>query len=103
LKDEIKDRSLEDYLNCGRIYKVVPKGYNKKPSPILSDEKQLVEGLSSEISWKRNKAQQLLIDKKAIGMAPAIRELINNTDNEIAKIHGLWTLEGLHEIKLNDV
>lgn len=103
LKDEINDRSLEDYLNCGRIYKVVPKGYNQKPSPILSDEKQLVESLASEISWKRNKAQQLLIDKKAIGMSPAIRELINNTDNEIAKIHGLWTLEGMNEIKLNDV
>lgn len=103
LKDEIKDRSLENYLNCGRIYKVVPKGYTQKPSPIIPDDKQLVENLASEISWKRSKAQQLLIDRKAIGMTPAIRELIKNTDNEATKIHGLWTLEGLNQIKFSDV
>lgn len=101
LKVEIEKRELSKPLTCGRIYKVVPK--DKKEVPVHFTNDNLIELLQHPDGWVRNKAQQLLVDKKDKLIAPQLRELLQNTTNPLALIHSLWTMEGLGVLQQDDV
>lgn len=97
LKDEISERELENHINCGRIYKVVPAGYShdKKRPSFPADAAGLVDRLASTLSWEREKAQQLLVDRQLHDALPLLRTRLMESTSLIERIHCLWTLEGL--------
>ena len=101
LKGEIGKRELAKPLTCGRIYKVVLQ--DKKVVPVRFTNDNLIELLQHPNGWVRNKAQQLLVDKKDKLIAPQLRGLLKNTDNPLALIHSLWTMEGLGILQQDDV
>lgn len=103
LKNEIKERSLTKPINCGRIYKVIPKHSREKPVTLSKDPAQLVTFLQNPNGWVRYKAQQLLIDGKYQQSIPALQANLANTNNPLLVIHSLWTLEGLQALQPNDV
>lgn len=95
LKKEIVKRALSQPLNCGRIYKIYPVG--KTPVPVIMPQKpaELVNLFKTHNGWIRDKAQQMLVDKKDTSIADLLRDNLQQPDNELAAIHSLWTLEGL--------
>jgi mono/diheme cytochrome c family protein/glucose/arabinose dehydrogenase len=103
LKDQIGKRDLTQPLSSGRIYKIVPK--NSKPRPVLIPDEatELVKLLGHANGWVRDRAQQKLIDGKYNQTVPALREAIKQTTNPLLAIHALWTLEGLHALKTEEV
>lgn len=103
LKNEIKDRDLTQPLNCGRIYKIVPKDKKEEMVTMPQETAQLVALLGSENGWARNKAQQLLIDGKRTDAIAALRNNLTATNNVLALTHSLWTLEGLGDVQPADV
>ena len=103
LKNEIKERALTQPLNCGRIYKIVPVNTNPVIVSMPSSSDSLVQLFYNNNSWIRNKAQQLLIDKKAKAAVPALRNMLLQTGKPVAVAHALWTLEGLGVLQSNDV
>ncbi len=102
LKSEIKKRDLTLPLVCGRIYKVVPKG--KKPAfrSMPEDPQALVRLLSDRNGWIRDRAQQILVDRKNMDVVPALRKSLKS-NNMYARMHALWTLEGLHALTQPEV
>jgi mono/diheme cytochrome c family protein len=102
LKSEIKKRDLTTPLNCGRIYKVVPI-VKKEETVSFTDPDKLVALLQNPSAWVRSKAQDLLVDKKNISVAPQLRKLLENKSQPFALIHSLWTLEGLGVLQVSDV
>ncbi len=103
LKNEIKERKLTNPLNCGRIYKVVPKNARPVAIQIPSTNDSLLQLFYSDNSWVRSKAQQLLIDRKATTEVPALRNMLSQADKPVAVTHALWTLEGLNALQTADV
>ncbi len=103
LKNEIKQRSLEKPVNCGRIYKIIPNGHSVKPVKMPSGPFKLVEMLSHPNGWIRDKAQQMIIDGKYLQTASKLRELLAMNSGALAGIHAMWTLEGLGLLKSSDV
>lgn len=103
LKNQILQRQLTDPLSCGRIYKVIPAGTKAVPVEFSSNNEQIVEQLQNANGWVRDKAQQLLIDRKDTRVIPALRNLLRNTEKPITVIHSLWTLEGLDVLRAVDV
>ncbi len=99
LKEQIAQRKLSAPLNCGRIYKIIPQ--NTTPQlPIMPDATDsLVLMLAHPNGWIRDKAQQLLIDRRDLRALPALHELISTSSNPLAIIHALWTLEGLDQLQ----
>jgi glucose/arabinose dehydrogenase/mono/diheme cytochrome c family protein len=100
LKNEVKMRSLTQPLNCGRIYRIVPAG---KQAPVASKPytaATLVSGLQSPDGVLRDKAQQLIIDQQLVKLAPDVRNLLKDP---VARMHALWTLEGLHQLTAADL
>lgn len=103
LKGQIGKRDLTQPLSAGRIYKVVPKNTTAKPVLIPEQADKLVQLLADPNGWIRDKAQQKLIDKKLVQAVPALRTAMNQTANPLLAIHALWTLEGLNELKSDEV
>ena len=103
LKNEIKERELTKPLSCGRIYKVVPQGKKEVAVQFTNDDNKLVELLQHPNGWVRNKAQQLLVDRKDKQVTPTLRNLLKNTDKPLTVIHSLWTMEGFDVLQPDDV
>ena len=103
LKDEIAKRKLDSPLNCGRIYKVVPKGFTGKVQKLPTDPVKLVKLLKSDNSWEREKAQQLLVDRNSREVIDILKGNLVNYESFSEFIHSLWTLEGLKALTPIDV
>jgi mono/diheme cytochrome c family protein len=61
---------------------------------------QLVKHLKNPNGWWRDKAQHLLVLRQDKSVVPALRNMVKNSDNELARFHALWTLEGLDALKM---
>lgn len=102
LKNEIKKRDLTLPLVCGRIYKVVPKGNAPKFKAMPKAPQALVQLLGDPNGWIRDRAQQMLVDRKQKDVVPALKKMLQS-NNVLARIHAFWTLEGLHALESPEV
>ena len=64
---------------------------------------KLVKLFEHPNGWVRDKAQQIIIDKKYVQVVPVLREYLARTKNERPVIHALWTLNELGELKPADI
>src|SRR5216110_3002793 len=65
-----------------------PRMYSETPA-------QLVTHLAHPNGWWRDTAQQLLVLKQDKSVVPALQTMARLSKNQLARIHALWTLEGL--------
>jgi len=81
----------------GRIYRITGVQYNyDKPKDLESfSEIELVTALGNKNQWIRKTAQQLLVTQKNYKTVPLLATQLDSTQNALARIHSLWTLEGL--------
>ncbi|WP_118193953.1 DUF7133 domain-containing protein [Albibacterium indicum] len=103
LRSEIDKRDLDQPINLGRIYKVIPKDADINTVEFPENPKQLAQLLSHKNGWVRDQAQQIIIDKNYKELAPALRDNLRNKKNSILATHSLWTLEGLGELQTVDI
>ncbi|TDH23541.1 dehydrogenase [Segetibacter sp. 3557_3] len=104
LKEEIKSRQLTEPLTCGRIYKIVPiaTGTNRYAGlPTRADS--LVNLLQHPNGWVRDKAQQLIVERRLTQVIPSIKQQLKRTNNPLLVNHALWTLEGLDALSPDDI
>src|SRR6266851_4396004 len=93
--------------NLGRIYRIVPnhprqtRGLKVNLGAASIDE--LVRTLGHANGWHRRTAQRLLIEKQDRAPVPALRDLAVKSENPLARLHALWTLEGLGALEATDV
>ncbi len=122
LRKQILERELDKPVGMGRVYRVVHVGEEQaatsksavdSPSPQPSPggrggQKQgamprmskasgaeLVKLLAHPNGWWRDTAQRLLVERGDKAVAPALRDVAALGENELARLHALWTLEGL--------
>lgn len=90
----IKDRKLEQPVNLGRIWRIVPDGAKPVTPKLPAESAKLVPFLDHENGWVRDTAQRLLVERKDATVAPALAALVK-TGSSLGKIHAIWTLEGM--------
>lgn len=97
LRREILSRRLDQGIHFGRIYRVVPEGKRAAPAPRLSRQStvELLRHLAHPNGWWRDTAQRLLIERGERHAIPALIALAVEGTNSLARLHALWTLEGL--------
>ncbi|NSL85494.1 c-type cytochrome [Chitinophaga sp. Mgbs1] len=103
LRNEIKMRELTRPLNCGRIYRIVPKGSRPAKTVLDTTAAGLLKMLQHPAGAVRDKAQQLITDRQLTALAPALRSLLLDSTSPVVRIHALWTLEGLHQLHKEDI
>ncbi len=98
-KDELRPwyRSGE---GRGRIYRVVRSDRPARKLLRLADlsAQQLVAALESPNGWERDTAQRLLVRGKQQAAIQPLKELATNSKQPLARLHALWTLDGLGAI-----
>lgn len=100
LGKKIVELGLDKNKGMGRIYRVVHKDFKPdrtKPNMLNEPAKKLVEYLSHPNGWWRDMAQQTIIIRNDKSVVPDLKKLINE-GSQLARIHALWTLEGLEAL-----
>jgi putative membrane-bound dehydrogenase-like protein len=100
LRKQIIERGLATPIHLGRIWRVVPDGHTPQTAPRLADASpaELVGFLSDANGWRRDTAQRLLVESGSPAVAPALRSLATASGNPLARLHALWTLDGLGQL-----
>src|SRR5215204_4120433 len=100
LRRKIEQYQLDKVAKHGRIWRLSYDGMERdKTQPRMLNETpaQLVAHLSHPNGWWRDTAQQLLVLGQDKSVVPALQKLAasRGAANQLARIHALWTLEGL--------
>ena len=99
LRAQVVERGLDTPIGLGRIWRVRHReGGAGSGQPRMQTESslELVAHLSHANGWWRDTAQRLIIERgETDEVVPALKGLVTGDAGELAKIHAVWTLEGL--------
>jgi putative membrane-bound dehydrogenase-like protein len=98
IPDDIRAKlDLESGRDRGRLYRLSPPGFKVPKPPRLSQASggELVALLENRNSWWRETAQRLLVERQDRRNLGELRALLERSSFDLARLHALWTLEGL--------
>jgi mono/diheme cytochrome c family protein len=100
LRPQIEKYGLQKNILHGRIYRLTYDGMKRREKPHMLEETpaQLVAHLSDPNGWWRDTAQKLLVLRGDKSVVPALVAMARQNDNPLARLHALWTLEGLDAV-----
>lgn len=93
-KEKVRTSRIDTLLNYGRILKVSPSNIKKNALNVQLDEDQLLNSLSDNNGWIRDRAQQKLIDNQDFGLIPMLESIVLDEGKPLAQLHALYVLEG---------
>ena len=96
---------LERGRDRGRLYRFAPPGFKVRPTPHLSTAStaDLVALLAHPNAWHSDTAQRLLFERQDQSAVPALREMMTKHNGPLARLHALWTLDGLGALNEADL
>lgn len=101
LREQYVSRGLDGPAQGqGRLYRV---RYEKGKVEAYGDfdklsGAELVKLLGHANGWHRDTAQRVLVDRADASVAPQLVQIVAKDENPLARIHALWTLEGLGKL-----
>lgn len=100
---EIKNLKYDKNVGRGRIYRVLRKGMvpGVKPELLDADSDQLLVALEHSNGWWRDMAQNIIVSRKLVEVVPNLEKILIGHSNPMARLHALWTLEGLSKLEKN--
>jgi putative membrane-bound dehydrogenase-like protein len=90
----------------GRIYRIVARSWKRGGKPVDLDQLSPVElsrTLEHPNAWWRETAQRLLVERRDPRTIPSVRTVAESGRTDVARIHALWTLEGLGGLDDTDI
>ncbi len=102
LPPEIKQHlDLTAGRDRGRIYRLVPTGFQHRKTPKLSNAStaQWVDLLKHPNAWHRETASRLLFQRQDKSALAKLRQLVAATDHPLGSMHALHVLHGLNALK----
>ena len=105
LAANIKARKLETPVNQGRIWRIVRDDRSApKSTKIPSDVAARTKLLTHPNGWVRDTAQRLLVESADAAAAAPLRALLADAQAPAtARLHALWSLDGLAAVRPEDV
>ncbi len=90
----------------GRIYRIVARNWQADRKAIDlggMDARELSDALEHPNAWWRETAQRLLVERRDRGAVLPLRTLAEKGRTDAARIHALWTLDGLAGLAVADI
>lgn len=105
LRRVVDQYALDKNILHGRILRVRHQEIKRGPAPRMDDESsdQLVKHLAHPNGWWRDTAQRLLVLRQARETTPTLVAMAQDHPLPLARMHALWTLEGLESLKASDL
>ncbi len=101
LRRKVEQYDLHKQHNWGRIWRITYEGMEPnrtRPAMYRESAAQLVAHLEDPNGWWRDTAQKQLVLAQEKSAVPALKTMARTSANELARIHALWTLEGLNAL-----
>jgi mono/diheme cytochrome c family protein len=101
LRAKINQYKLDTAISYGRIWRLTYNGMARdttKPTMYQDSAAKLVTFLSHPNGWWRDTAQQQLVLRQDKSVVPALKAMAASNGNKLARIHALWTLDGLNSL-----
>lgn len=98
---KIEELGLDKIRGMGRIYRIVHDNFkpdNTKPNMLNETPAELVKHLGHPNGWWRDMAQQTIIVRNDKSIVPELKKIATEDKNPLARIHAIWTLEGLESL-----
>lgn len=98
LRTKIEQYQLDKVIGLGRIWRIThDHSPRDKTKPRMFEESpaELVKHLEHPNGWWRDKAQQLIVMSQDRSVVPELEKMMRESKNHLARIHALWSLEGL--------
>jgi len=70
----------------------------RKPNLSRASSVELVGHLRSDNGWRRDTAQRLLVERQERAAIPALEKLVREASSPLARLHALYTLDGLRAL-----
>jgi len=98
-----ESKELYEGSDRGRIYRIVADSSTQQISANTirlngASDQELVELLGHPNIWWRRNAQRLLVDRQSAESVEPLVRLFKDSPSELARLHALWTLEGLGKL-----
>jgi mono/diheme cytochrome c family protein/glucose/arabinose dehydrogenase len=106
LREHALARGLTSPTDLGRIYRVTGADAPEFKGVHLSDatDAELLSLLGHEDLWYRMTAQRLLVERRRTSVVLELRAVIASVGfSEARTLHSLWVLEGLGQLRADDV
>ncbi len=89
----------------GRIYRLAPPNFKSPPPPRLGEAgiEELVATLEHPGGWWRDTAHRLIYERQAASAVPLLRRLLKESAKPLARMHALWSLEGMGALQNADL
>ena len=96
---------LESGRERGRLWRLTPPNFEPPKPPRLgrATTAKLVATLENPNSWWRETAQRLLFERQDYTAVSALRKMVRRGRTAQARVHALWTLDGLNRLADEDV
>lgn len=101
IRSIIEEKGLDRAKRRGRILRLVKKtGRQKTEAPRMLNQsaKDLVRHLEHKNGWWRDTAQRLLVLKQNKTVVSDLLKMLKQSKFPLARLHALWTLDGLDSI-----
>lgn len=97
----IKGMGADQVKNRGRIYRISHENVSPGPRPRLLEAKpaEWVGYLAHANGWWRDTAQRLVILRGDKSVVPLLETMAQSHANPLARLHALWTLDGLDALR----
>lgn len=92
----VKRWGMTKVVRHGRIYRLMPNGQPRPAPPRMLDESpaELVAHLAHPNGWWRDTAQMLIVSRGDRSAGPALESMTAHPETN-ARLHALWSLQGL--------
>ena len=96
--------ALYNGTDKGRIYRIsagdaLGISWTKELAETEYTNDFLVSKLAHDNIWWRKNAQRMLVDRKDESTVPSLVAMATNPDSPLGRLHALWTLEGIGQLK----
>ncbi len=104
-----QSRTLLDFeagKERGRIFRLVARDWKADRKPIdlgRMSAGELSRTLEHPNAWWRETAQRLIVERRDRSAIPLLRTIAQDGRSEVARIHALWTLDGLGGLDTADI
>jgi putative membrane-bound dehydrogenase-like protein len=96
LRGDVDWREGERHGRIWRIRRAGPAAGMNSPRLSNAGAAELVAELSRPNGWRRDTAQRLLVERAEPASLELLRETALKSESDLARLHALWTLEGLN-------